>query len=98
MVTNIGEITDIYKIPIRVNGEKEDTFINVLSPGESEEILMQIEKFEEGEYSINVAEQEAVFKVFVPPDLNPANFVIESIETAMNRINRRNHVKMEEEN
>jgi hypothetical protein len=80
MVTNIGEIADIYKIPISVNGEKEDTFINVLSPGESEEILMQIEKFDEGEYSINVADQEAVFKVFVPPDLNPANFVIESIE------------------
>jgi len=73
-------MTDIYKIPVNINGETLDTFINILSPGESVDIMMQIEKFVEGEYFVNVEGQEVVFSVFIPKDLNPANFIIESIE------------------
>jgi hypothetical protein len=78
-VSNIGEISDVYQIPIIIDGATEQTYFNMLSPGQSDNIVFVVQRPTDGQYSVKVGDETQTF-IVSSPIFNPAAFIIETIE------------------
>jgi len=80
-LTNVGQQTDDYSIPVMINEETEVTYSGILEEGSSENYELNVTKYEEGRYTVNVDSESVSFTVALPPPVvTPATLEIENIQ------------------
>ena len=80
-LANVGQQTDDYSIPVMINEETEVTYSGILEEGSSENFELNVTKYEEGRYTVNVDSESFSFTVALPPPVvTPATLEIENIQ------------------
>ena len=81
-VRNINSKTDIFNIPLMVNGVANDRKSITLAPGETEPLTFELTINHAGSYKISIADKESTLIVENPPpsDFRLSNLVINPTE------------------
>jgi hypothetical protein len=81
MFSNIGEETDDYSLPIKLNGVTEDVYVGILENGKQESFVFDIIVYDPGIYILEIGSFSGSFNVIEPePGPTPANIQVTTIE------------------